>query len=314
MWVWHPRENIIWLPSTLTIFSNFIAKKLLPEEACHLLRAASSACLLVSSQQQPEGSEIARHWLSAIQDPPPVIVPIEILSRPLIPALHVGVGKDMELDPASPGALFSTSGTTGPPKGVVQSRQLWHQEPDPSLVDQVCLSFQSPHWSSVARHLVELVQARVKILTAEWNLPALWERLRLGDVTILKAPPPFYAAMMKYFQQHIDGLPTEKRSQHVNGLRRLRQPMVSGGVSWPTVMRFWHNLLEQPLRNVYACTETGRVMAVMAGSCATIEVSLRNTYLQSFSMQGQCLFRVVKTEKLTCHVASAVYWATASGS
>ncbi|KAE8152784.1 hypothetical protein BDV25DRAFT_170018 [Aspergillus avenaceus] len=230
-----------------------IASSLTPEEICHLASITNASCILVSPHYQDLESQIQEYYAgNAKFGEPAATIQVTTNNPPMTPSPHIQIDPAMTLDPKSPGLLIFTSGTTGPPKGVVRPRCVWYANLPEVPSDHV-------------------VTAGARIEVIEDTPGAIWESFAKGQVTLFTAPPITFAALMRYFQENLDRLPGEQRNRYIEGARVLRRVVVSGGVTWPKVMEFWNQLLGHPLRNMYSSTEVTAATETTDGSDPALE-------------------------------------------
>ncbi|KAJ3498046.1 hypothetical protein NLG97_g1429 [Lecanicillium saksenae] len=234
-----------------------ISSGLMPEEVCHLLRKARSRCILFSPQYEQIGEDIAREYSMWKQkDEYLSMIPIE-RSKMLCESISVEIDEDMILDPKAPGMLLFSSGSTGPPKGVVRPRISLQSLPPMADDGGIYLSFRPPHWISNAVGLLRVTLAATTVKVVRDAGDAIWSELRGGQVGLFLAPPDVFAALMRHFQESIEPLPALERDAFIAGVRKTPQIIVGGDVTWPTVLRFWQELLGRPLANAYGSSEVG---------------------------------------------------------
>ncbi|MBW3535084.1 MAG: AMP-binding protein [Gemmatimonadetes bacterium] len=189
---------------------------------------------------------------------------LPVLATPAL--LRAGPGGALSgLHAAAPALMLYTSGTTGPPKGVVLSHG--------NVEAQVRTLVEAWGWSRDDHILLHLplhhVHGIVNVLTcALWSgaacqiLPIfdavhVWERLAHGDLTLYMAVPTVYHRLVQAW----DAADEETRSRWSAGARGLRL-MVSGSAALPVpTLERWEAITGHRLLERYGMTEIGMALS-----------------------------------------------------
>lgn len=179
----------------------------------------------------------------------------------------------MSIDARSPGVLAFTSGTTGPPKGIIRPRSLWYSKLEPFPSGGVALTYRASSRTGSSIPMIWRAMNGTRSDVINDDPGNIWERLRAGDVTYISCAPSGWARNMRYFNEHIDVLPAEERQQYVKGVRALQTPISAGEFTPHGVANFWQDLLGRPLLDMYGSTEMGVVWSRKIVSESGTEVS-----------------------------------------
>ena len=194
------------------------------------------------------------------------------------------------LDPAlavseeCPSILFFTSGTTGPPKGVLHARRSINKYARTDKIeadDEICLIPRGAFWSIYFTKLFQmlLLGVRIEIQNFGRNYNLIWEKFRERTGTKIILSPTFWHGMMKYFENHISNLPEAVIGEYIEGFRYLRDVGITGAMPTSRLKEFWQNLRGgRPLKVQYGITETQEI-SVWDEESATSEVRSTRSHI-----------------------------------
>lgn len=166
----------------------------------------------------------------------------------------------------TPSILFFTSGTTGPPKGVLHARRSLNKyallDEETEENDELCIIPRGAFWSIYFTKLFQmlLVGVRVEVHNFGRNYKLIWEKLREKTGTKITLSPTFWYGMMKHFQTQISKLPEPKVREYIAGVQYLRDAAATGAMPSERVKQFWQELRGgRLLRIQYGSTESQEI-------------------------------------------------------
>lgn len=129
--------------------------------------------------------------------------------------------------------VLFTSGTTGPPNGVVYSYeafeyQIQMQVSSRSLKDTDTMLHRSPvHWGGGFNSLSSNIVSGtcIEFCSAVFSESWFGERIRKGDAKLFIFTPELYSTLGHYFQDHIEARPGSK--EYIDAIENVKLPIVA---------------------------------------------------------------------------------------
>ncbi|KAF4449895.1 hypothetical protein F53441_6900 [Fusarium austroafricanum] len=232
----------------------------LPSEAAYMLEQCNARYLLVSPEYIDLGTRI-----QAEVEVPTFTIEGQAQDDVLLPTTAYSLDASMGVAEDCPSILFFTSGTTGPPKGVLHARKTMNKyarmaEAGPN--DDICLipsgAFWSVYFTKVFQMLLTGVRIEIQNFGRNYNL--IWEKFRQKTATKIVLSPTFWYGMMHYFQENLSKLPEPDVQEYIEGAKHFRDATATGAMPSKRLKEFWRDLRGgKSLKVLYGSTETQEI-------------------------------------------------------
>lgn len=236
----------------------------LPAEAAYIIRFCQAQAMLVGPEQIQFAAEIG-----AEVSIPSIAIPAQAADpTTLAPVSHYQLDATLAMSEDTPSILFFTSGTTGPPKGVLHARRTIYKYARAMSIeaeDEVCVIPRGVFWSIYFTKLFQMLLrgVRIEIQNFGRNYEMIWENFRAKTTTKIVLSPTFWHGLMLHYNTHIMKLSEEERKDYVEGFRYLRDVSITGAMPSVALKQFWKGLRGgRPLKVQYGTTETQEIAVV----------------------------------------------------
>ncbi|KAG4433953.1 hypothetical protein IFR05_010566 [Cadophora sp. M221] len=239
----------------------------LPGEAAYILKKCDAKYLLATA----ELADLATRIKQEIEIPSLIIDNNEggdaAADDDLPPVSLYTLNSDLAVSEETPSILFFTSGTTGPPKGVLHGRRTINkyarQDEVPQPNDELCIIPRGAFWSLYFTKVFQmlLTGVRIEIHNFGRNYNLIWDKFRERNATKVVLSPTFWYGMMKHFQTDISiKLAQDAVDEYVKGVQHLRDASSTGAMLPALVKEFWREMRGgRQLKQLFGTTETQEI-------------------------------------------------------
>lgn len=186
------------------------------------------------------------------------------------------------LNPQSPGLIIFSSGTTGPPKGVLLRRMFFFETAlelatlyGLTEADSMVHGLPVHHLTGFGVALLPMLAVGAHIefdRNSHFDAGKTWDRWFQGGLTVFAGVPTMYVRLMQYFEKAVKDFPGS-RERFVAAAHKFRI-MSSGSAALPQILQGKWTALRggTPVLERYGSTEIGLCFAMSPGDTFTPDV------------------------------------------
>ncbi|KAE8147518.1 hypothetical protein BDV25DRAFT_142652 [Aspergillus avenaceus] len=235
-----------------------LSPDLMPEELADFNSRFNAKCIVLHSGD----TELAQTIRKYAQDKGSSV--LNLLPVRLCPAnnttnQHPCIGPCITIPSECPVIALFSSGTTGPPKGIIHALNYFTAHAGPfGPEDSLVLCHRPMHYgASLTSAITSILRGiRLGIMRPTATPKQIWGRIRQGGVTNLAGSAGFWVSLMEFFQQQLAELPSKELQSYIDGARGLRVTNCSGVMAMPSTKIFWKEITGRPLHIVWGSTES----------------------------------------------------------